>query len=619
MRSNPLYYINPSAISLTPNCNGSANDIAVYLGSDTKIKVYCSEIPALDYDENGSVLEWTLAGRNRRLSDSTKPYTIYARLPKSNQSGGYLVFAPKVYEDSQWKDKYAYVTQNGLATDTADTNPSGSTYWYFRLGDISLPVSGERTLTIDTGILGTDQYNNKWVVKEEGQPMRVVVSNSMNSDTPRLDLGSQIALAASLISGWDTDRNSLVDHWTVTRDTGDASADAAWNASHSLDSNRSITLQHAFGSGDDMNGAASAIFTFNAYGVAAEEEEEEGSSTSEGSSSSEESSSSEDSSSSDSSDLPDLVEESVGDTPSSSEPQYVLLGSTPVTVYAEERNIISRYGTFYDDQGNAEDVDGTNYNDPVSGTDNKPYEYFDPDAQEGANDTFTPAFNIDKKTGAMSAAHGKFRISENGDVEINADKIEVTANVDEHGNPIPSMKLKSSDGSKWLEFSSYFPNAASGYVEWFGYAAPMTINGVTGDVLTLGVRLRCNSQGVADGTGYGRLVISDVRLNNGTPYRNRASVVEPDGFMLCYTPNGEAPEEATSRLKIAVADNGYPYLKSNMCTMFGGMLNKLDYKDPDPGVADPYHAFFTDQGAPWLEMPSGALYVDENGFLKVKP
>ena len=61
MRSNPLYYISPSAISIVPNANGQANDLAVYIASGTKIKVYCPAIGALGYVDN-SFQEWTLTG-----------------------------------------------------------------------------------------------------------------------------------------------------------------------------------------------------------------------------------------------------------------------------------------------------------------------------------------------------------------------------------------------------------------------------------------------------------------------------------------------------------------------------------------------------------------------------
>ena len=88
-RTSVVHYIAPSVISITPNANSSANDLAVYIAKGAKIKVYSQGIAALGW-ENNTFQEWTLRGRNRRLVDNTKPYTIYARLPKSNKKNGYL-------------------------------------------------------------------------------------------------------------------------------------------------------------------------------------------------------------------------------------------------------------------------------------------------------------------------------------------------------------------------------------------------------------------------------------------------------------------------------------------------------------------------------------------------
>ena len=91
MRTSPIHYIAPSAISIIPNCNSSANDLAVTIARGAKILVYS---PATGINTvNGSYQEWTFAGRNRRLADSTAPYPVYVRLPKDGSDKGYLVFA----------------------------------------------------------------------------------------------------------------------------------------------------------------------------------------------------------------------------------------------------------------------------------------------------------------------------------------------------------------------------------------------------------------------------------------------------------------------------------------------------------------------------------------------
>lgn len=157
-RTSIVHYISPSALSISPNANGSANDLAVFVADGTKIKVYSPQLSDL-IPVNGDYKEWDFTGRNRRLNDSNVPYTIYARLTKNDNAKGYLVFAPKRYIDGEWRDKYNYIiaTDSGLSTQGYSTDDG--TCWYIRLGDVSLPVEGLRTVAFDTGILGTEQYN----------------------------------------------------------------------------------------------------------------------------------------------------------------------------------------------------------------------------------------------------------------------------------------------------------------------------------------------------------------------------------------------------------------------------------------------------------------------------
>jgi len=159
-RSSTVHYIAPSAIGITPNCNGSENDLDVYLARRAKIKVYSPDA-GIGY-EDSTYQEWTLKGRNRRLGDSAKPYTIYARLSKYDKGEGYLVFAPKNGGGDNWTDKYDYLTALGM--EHPDGGVEDADNWYVRLGDVSLPEAGKRTVSFDTGILGTDQY---WTEEDE--------------------------------------------------------------------------------------------------------------------------------------------------------------------------------------------------------------------------------------------------------------------------------------------------------------------------------------------------------------------------------------------------------------------------------------------------------------------
>lgn len=292
-RTSPVFYVLPSAISIIPNANNSANDLAVFVSRGTKIKVYSQGITQLSFTDN-TYQEWTLAGRNRRLADNTKPYTIYARLAKEDKSDGYLVFAPKVYEDDVWKDKYPYVTWVGLAKNTATpteeiTNATGK-YWWIKLGEVALPESGERTLDYDTGILGTDQFNSEWNLDPDDMPLRIEIDCSVEGEnagpTPYVPWGKELILRARLVEGWaDTDIERFR-HWTIQRNTGDESADMSWppeGRAAGFGKTGNIVLSHSRIGEDDFNGAVSSTFTVVAWGT---EHEDESSSDIEGSSSS---------------------------------------------------------------------------------------------------------------------------------------------------------------------------------------------------------------------------------------------------------------------------------------------------------------------------------------------
>ncbi len=303
-RTSLIHYIAPSAISVTPNANGSANDLAVYVAEGTKMKVYSPAFPELA-PENGSYREWTLTGRNRRLARSDAPYTIYARLSKTS-SNGYLVFAPKSWRHTDYSDKYPYVTADGLST--IDDVPSEEVAmmiqnnWFIRLGDVSLPSAGKRTVTFDTGILGTDQYNEEWELNPDNMPLRIDIGCTVDDEdagpTPYVYWGKQLVLNASLVEGWNTVNVGRFDHWEITRNSGDVNADLEWNAAagqrqtvigdveRTFAESGQIVLSHARGVGDDFNGAVAATFIVTAFGKPEESDSSSSSSSSSDSSSS---------------------------------------------------------------------------------------------------------------------------------------------------------------------------------------------------------------------------------------------------------------------------------------------------------------------------------------------
>jgi len=215
-RTSSVYYIAPSAISIVPNCNGTASDLAVTISRGAKVRVYYPPIYALGMVD-GTYQEWTLRGRNRRLADPEKPYTIYARLrmaedPTSSTSlatahaDAYLVFAAQVKDaNNEWTDPYI-LSPNPSATAPLNnvTGADGSKYnwpaiparqtengrtgyWWLKLGTVSAPDgNGQRTVDLDTGILGTEEYNNRWRLNPDDlpdRPMRTVISDRGMWDT----------------------------------------------------------------------------------------------------------------------------------------------------------------------------------------------------------------------------------------------------------------------------------------------------------------------------------------------------------------------------------------------------------------------------------------------------
>ena len=291
MRTSPVHYIAPSAISIVPNCNGSANDLAVTISRGTKIKVY-SPRADIDKTSNGEYQEWTLTGRNRRLADSTKPYTIYARLSALDNTA-YLIFAPMTPQDggeymSAWTQAYSWVTTDGLyvfgkGSDWEEQRTKINCI-FVRLGDVSLPdANNQRTVTLDTGILGTDQFNDEWALRPDELPLRIELGCTIGDEdagpTPYVYWGQSIVLTAMLTEGWTGTDIKRFDHWEIIRNSGDADADDAWNyqqveGEETLQprqmTNGQITLNHARGAGDDFNGAVSVTFTILAVGHTAD-------------------------------------------------------------------------------------------------------------------------------------------------------------------------------------------------------------------------------------------------------------------------------------------------------------------------------------------------------------
>lgn len=292
MRTSPTHYVNPSAIAITPNANNSYNDLAVYIAPNTTIKVYCPKL-GIGIVDNDNYSTWQLTGRNRRLADNaqkysdTRLYTIYARLDKNGKKG-YLVFTPKQQYDGEWYDKYSYITKDGLSisfvegidgrTPAAVDDP---TYWYVKIGEVTkADNTKQRSVNLDTGILGTEGWNTEWALNPDALPLRIemnyllgnIVGEEWAADVRYVRWGQILHVNAKLTEGWTGTDITRFHHWEITRNTG-SDADNTWNAAHDGkdgDDNYTSTefdlaLVHTRGSGDDFNGKFSAIFTFTAH------------------------------------------------------------------------------------------------------------------------------------------------------------------------------------------------------------------------------------------------------------------------------------------------------------------------------------------------------------------
>ena len=281
MRTSPVHYIAPSAISITPNANNSHRDLAVYVARGATIKVYCPRAGIGRDDDEGDYQEFPLSGRNRRLADQTGtiPYTIYAliRRPIGGVASAYLVFAAKEPRGGEWHDKYPYPTPDGMS----EENWFGSTY--VRLGDVSEAVSGERSVTLDTGILGTDQYNNVWTENPDLLPLRIELGCTINDEdvglNPYVYWGQSLVLTATLTEGWTGTDIKRFHHWEISRKTdSDPQENRHWldgdEREDAFAESGEITLRH-LRNADDFNGAVATTFTVMAMEVNPEYREDE--------------------------------------------------------------------------------------------------------------------------------------------------------------------------------------------------------------------------------------------------------------------------------------------------------------------------------------------------------
>ena len=213
-RSSKVHYIAPGKIRIIANANGNCNDLALYVNPQTTIKVYSEGIGQLGF-LNNTYREWQLEGKNRRIIEDA-PYTIYARLSKTDIKDGYIIFSPKILSNGIWFDKYIYITETGFSqphiVDGQEITVTSQDYWYIKIGDVTkVDDQGRRYVEFDGGVLGTVEYSNTWKPEaEELSKQMSLLSTSMISINGRVDgLDKRVSLikeANNLIE----DENPLV-------------------------------------------------------------------------------------------------------------------------------------------------------------------------------------------------------------------------------------------------------------------------------------------------------------------------------------------------------------------------------------------------------------------------
>lgn len=148
----------------------------------------------------------------------------------------------------------------------------------------------------------------------------------------------------------------------------------------------------------------------------------------------------------------------------------------------------------------------------------------------------------------------------------------------------PTMTLQSSDSAQKIVFETtpvtdpMTGQSMSGYREWYGYAATTTLGGVSGDFLSLGARVK------SDGSGEGRLVLDEAYVNNGEPKVRYEADMEGDYLRFRHA-NDTGSIDGTIEIGL---DGANAYLKASNW---------------------PSHN---------SNMSSGRVYIDANGYLRVK-
>lgn len=158
VNSEKNYYINPKALSFTPNYQGYRNIVYVSIVSNAAIKAYHSDIDGLGYGMDAEYQTWRLSGTTTALGTASA-YFIYARLSRTKQTAD-IIFSVRDYTV---EGGYSYTDSEG----NAQTVEKSDEYFYIKIGSLTeTDIAGEnatvnRVLTYVSGELGTDKQINE--------------------------------------------------------------------------------------------------------------------------------------------------------------------------------------------------------------------------------------------------------------------------------------------------------------------------------------------------------------------------------------------------------------------------------------------------------------------------
>lgn len=158
VNSEKNYYINPKALSFTPNYQGYCNIVYVSIVSNAAIKAYHSDIDGLGYGMDAEYQTWRLSGTTTALGTASA-YFIYARLSRTKQTAD-IIFSVRDYTV---EGGYSYTDSEG----NAQTVEKSDEYFYIKIGSLTATDAAgkdatvNRVLTYVSGELGTDKQINE--------------------------------------------------------------------------------------------------------------------------------------------------------------------------------------------------------------------------------------------------------------------------------------------------------------------------------------------------------------------------------------------------------------------------------------------------------------------------